>query len=371
MNLPDPAPTRSLAHDGGTDATARPGRTLPGWCLLAVGCALLLGAMVVSTGSGALSIGPGATARALAAGLSGRASELTGSAAICWNLRFPRVLMAALVGASLGASGAALQGMFRNPLAEPYILGAASGASLGATIVMSLCGQLGPAFSLGPFEPHGAAANLVPPAAFLGCAGAVLLTVSLCRGGRRASATSVLLAGSVVSSVLLSATTYLMIRDADRLRAVVFWTLGNLSLAGFSELGTAFPYALAGILVLCALARGLDALSLGEDTARTLGVHARVLQIGIIAGASLATASAVAFVGVIGFVGLVAPHVMRRIGPPTHQVLVPSSALAGAVLLVLADLGARTLARPAELPIGVVTAWLGGPFFLWLLRRQT
>jgi iron complex transport system permease protein len=141
-------------------------------------------------------------------------------------------------------------------------------------------------------------------------------------------------------------------------------------MASWADLRWAFPYAAAGMVVLYGLARGLDALQLGEDTARTLGVRTRALRIGVIIGASLATSAAVAFVGAIGFVGLVAPHAMRRLGIPHHRVLLPASAIAGAALLVLADLAARTVVRPAELPVGVVTTLLGGPFFLWLLRRQ-
>jgi iron complex transport system permease protein len=336
-----------------------------------VGSGLLLaGAIVLSAASGALSISPGTTLAALGKGIRGHAAALEGVQAIAWNLRFPRVLMAALVGASLGTSGAAMQGLFRNPLADPYLLGVASGASFGATLARSLDGQLGQAFTEAPFV-HGGSASVVPFFAFLGAAGAVLATLLVSRAGTRSSTTSLLLAGVVVGGVLVSLTTYLMLRDADRLRAAFSWNLGNLAASSWFDLGHALPYAACGVGLLCALARGLDALSLGEDTARTLGVSARAVRGGVIVGASLATAAAVAFVGIIGFVGLVAPHVMRRLGTPSHRVLLPASAFGGGALLVLADLGARTLVRPAELPVGVVTTLVGGPFFLWLLRRQS
>lgn len=335
------------------------------------GSALLLaGAMVCSAASGAIPISPRATLDALCAGLGGHASDLQGAAAIVWNLRFPRVLMAALVGASLGSSGAAMQGLFRNPLADPYLLGVAGGATFGATLALSLGGRLSEAFSEAPFVPGGASA-LVPLFASLGAAGAVLATLVLARAGGRAKGASLVLAGVVIGSIMVSLTTCLMLRDADRLRAVFSWTLGNLALASWIDLGQALPYAAIGMGLLYALARGLDALQLGEDTATTLGVSARALRIGVIVGASLATAAAVAFVGMIGFVGLVAPHAMRRLGTPAHRVLLPASALCGAALLVLADLGARTLVRPAELPVGVVTTLAGGPFFLWLLWRES
>jgi iron complex transport system permease protein len=162
----------------------------------------------------------------------------------------------------------------------------------------------------------------------------------------------------------------LMLRDADRIRAVFAWTLGNLSFADWQALETVFPYAALGLAILFALARPLDGLQLGDDTARTLRIRVRRVRLGIILGASLATAASVAFVGLVGFVGLIAPHVMRRICTPLHRPLFVASSLGGAALLVLADLLARTLTRPAELPVGVVTTLLGGPFFLWLLRRD-
>jgi iron complex transport system permease protein len=349
---------------------ARGGRRARAAAAIGGSALLLVCAMVLSAASGAIAISPSDTLAALAAGVRGHASDLEGVAAIVWNLRFPRVLMAALVGASLASSGAAMQGLFRNPMADPYLLGVAGGATFGATLALSLGGRLSEAFSEAPFSPGGASA-LVPLFASLGSAGAVLITLVLSRAGARARTSSLLLAGVVVGSVMVSLTTCLMLRDADRLRAVFSWTLGNLALASWADLGRALPYAATGMALLYALSRGLDALQLGDDTARTLGVSARALRIGVIIGASLATAAAVAFVGMIGFVGLVAPHVMRRLGTPAHRVLLPASALAGAALLVLADLGARTLIRPAELPVGVVTTLVGGPFFLWLLRRES
>jgi iron complex transport system permease protein len=336
-----------------------------------LGAAVVLGcAVVVSAASGAVPISLGATLDALAAGVAGRASGLEGAEAIVWNLRFPRVLMAALVGASLGSSGAAMQGLFRNPLADPYLLGVAGGASFGATLAMSVGGRLSGGFPDGVVAPGGAP-SWVPVFAFAGAAGAVLLVLALSRAGGRSRTGSMLLAGVVVGSVLISLTECLMLRDADHIRAAFSFTLGNLSLASWGDLGRALPYTAAGMVLLYALARGLDALALGEDTARTLGVNVRALRGGVIVGASLATAGAVAFVGAIGFVGLVAPHVMRRLGTPGHRVLLPASALGGAAFLVLADLGARTVIRPAELPVGIVTTLAGGPFFLWLLRRES
>jgi iron complex transport system permease protein len=337
--------------------------------LTATGLALVL-AVVLSCAVGAIGIPLSTTVRAIALGVTGGARELEGALNIVWNLRLPRVLLAALIGASLGGSGAAMQGLFRNPLADPYLLGIASGASFGATLALTLSGRLPAAYVDGTLDPN-VASSFVPLAASVGAAGALLATLALSRAGsRRAEATAILLSGTVVGSVLISLSTVLMLRDADRVRAVFAWTLGNLAGASWSNLGRALPYVVVGLLVLQSLARGLDALQLGEETARTLGVQPARVRLGVILGASVATAACVSFAGVVGFVGLIAPHIMRRLGSPRHRLLLPASSLAGALLLVLADLGARLLVRPAELPVGIVTGLLGGPFFLWLLRQR-
>ncbi|MDP9150628.1 MAG: iron ABC transporter permease [Myxococcota bacterium] len=362
MDFAVPAP-QSLVARALAKRRARAVGTLLGTSLL------LLSAVLLSASNGALPISPRDTWAAIVAGLRGHAGALEGTGAIVWNLRLPRVLMAVLVGASLGTSGGAMQGLFRNPLADPFLLGAASGAAFGATVAVTWGGQLSATFTDVPFAP-GSVSGFVPLFSFLGALGAVSVTVVLARAGGRSRTTALLLAGVVVGAVLVSLTCYLWLRDQDRMRAVFSWTQGNLALSKWSDLGRALPYAAVGVGILFALARGLDALQLGEDTARTLGMNVPLLRFGVIVGASLATASAVAFVGMIGFVGLVAPHVMRRIGTPNHRVLLPASALAGATLLVVADVGARTLIRPAELPVGIVTSVVGGPLFLWLLWRE-
>lgn len=344
--------------------------------LLGGAALLLVGSMLLSSSSGALPIPLSTTLNAIAKGTLGSLTDAThdvataaGPESIVWMLRLPRVCLAALIGASLGGSGAALQGLFRNPLADPYLLGVASGASFGATLALMLDGKLPAAFAEGAVD-IGGASRLVPLGASIGAVAATLLTLVLARTARRPGTTSLLLSGTVVGSLLVSLTTYLMMRDADRLRAVFAWTLGNLAVASWANLSAALPYALVGLALLMLLARGLDALQLGEDTARTLGVAPGRVRLGVVLGASAATAACVSFAGVIGFVGLVAPHIVRRLGEPTHRFLIPGAALLGGSLLVLADLLARTLTRPAELPVGIVTTLLGGPFFLWLLRRK-
>lgn len=330
---------------------------------MAVLCASV-GALAVRWGAVAVSWPQiGGALRSAAAGLPLSAEE-----SIVVQLRLPRVAGGLLTGAALGMSGAAMQGLLRNPLVEPYLMGVASGAVFGAALVLTAAGgeALGAAFgSQAPAQ----APRLVPVAAFLGALSAVLASLWLSRtaGGRRS--TDMVLAGVVVSSVLMAATTYLMLRDADRVRAVFSWSLGNLSSMGWPQLRLAAPYALVGMVLLGLSGRALNAMQLGEDVAASLGVPVERLKLGIIAAASLSTAAVVSAVGVVGFVGLVVPHVLRRVLGGDYRILLPASALGGGMLLMGADLLARVAVRPAELPVGVVTALIGGPFFLYLLRR--
>jgi iron complex transport system permease protein len=330
--------------------------------LLGVGL-LLLVIMVFAISNGTLEISPGTTISAIWKGISG--AKLEGLEIIVWDLRLPRVVFGALVGASLAACGAAFQGLFRNPLADPYLMGSASGAALGATVAVFTTGTASAGFAAGLFS---STSQLVPVLAFLGALGAVMLTLTLSRFARGGNA--LILSGVIVGGILTSVSTYIQLRDADRMRAVFSWTLGNLSLAGWSEVLNVLPYSVLGILALMLLARALDALQLGEDTASTLGLKVDRIKLFTVIAASFVTAAAVAFAGIIGFVGLVAPHAMRRLGVANHRVLILASSLAGASLLVLADLGARVLTRPQELPVGVVTTVVGGVFFLVLMRRK-
>nr|WP_235204206.1 iron ABC transporter permease [Deinococcus sp. RL] len=314
--------------------------------------AVLLAAVVLAVGLGSVTIPPAEVLGALGRGVT---SLWTGAAlspedTIVWQLRLPRVAMGVLVGACLAVCGAAFQGVFRNPLADPYLLGVASGAGLGATVAI-VAGWPRP---------------LVPVVALAAALGAVSLTLALAREGRRLPPTRLILAGVVVGSVLSAVSTFLILRGEDRARQVLAYTLGDLGFSGWGDLATVLPYALAGGGVLLALGRALDTLGLGDLTARSLGVPVERLRLLVVLAASVATAAAVAYVGIIGFVGLVVPHVVRLAWGAGHRVLLPVSALAGGTLLVLADLLART--TPLS-QVGVVTTLLGGPFFLWLLRR--
>jgi len=279
--------------------------------------------------------------------------------AIVWEVRLPRVLLAGLVGATLAYAGATYQGVFRNPLAEPYLLGVASGAGLGATIVI-----ISPLpFALGPLSP-------LPAAAFAGALAAVVLTYLLARVGPIVPITTLILAGVAVGSVCTAAISYLMLSNDDRTLPVLSWLLGGFNTSSWGRVWLLLPYAAVGGLILLPFGRTLNVLQLSEEQARQLGVNVEAVKLTLLAVASLATAAAVAVSGIIGFVGLVVPHAARLLWGPDYRRLLPLSAVLGASFLILADLLARTAAPPHEIPVGVITAFAGAPFFLYLLRRQ-
>ena len=312
--------------------------------------AILAVVATASLGVGAVRLSP---ARIFAA-LGGEGSDAT----IVRDLRLPRVILASLVGLALGSAGAAYQGLFRNPLADPYVIGASTGSALGATLVMIAAGDAG-AFGFGA----------VSMGAFLGALGAAGLVYFCTAWWGPAPIVTLLLAGSAVSSFLGAIVWLLMVLHDEELARIVLWMMGSLAGRGWPAVLGSLPYVAVGFAGLCALARPLDALCLGEQPAQALGLPLRRMSGMIVAAASLATAAAVAVAGVIGFVGLIAPHVARAFVGARHRYLIPASGLAGAILMVLADDLARTVAAPVELPVGVLTAILGGPFFLVVLRR--
>jgi len=279
---------------------------------------------------------------------------------ILFSWRVPRVLLAALVGGVLALAGASYQGVFRNPLADPYLLGAAAGAGLGATIVIAVAPQ-----GFGPF-------GTVPAAAFVGALSGVGLayglgTIAARSAGSGGSAT-LLLSGIAVASFLTAVQTLVQQAHSDDLRQVYSWILGQLGSAQWDQLEMVLPYAALSVVVLLASGRALDVLAVGDDEASTLGVRPRRIRLVVLLAASLGTAAAVAVSGLIGFVGLVVPHIVRRLAGGSYRTVLPVSLLGGAAFLVAADLVARTVLAPAELPIGVVTAFVGAPFFAALLR---
>jgi iron complex transport system permease protein len=278
---------------------------------------------------------------------------------VLWQIRLPRVVLGLLVGGMLALSGASYQGVFRNPLADPYLLGAAAGAGLGVTIVI-----VGSA--------DGAPTPIAAPvAAFVGALVAVALTYALGSAGTaRASTASLILAGVAVTTFLTAAQTYVQQRNQDTVRQVYNWILGRLATAGWREVWLVLPYMAVSAVVLLLHRRTLDVLAVGDDEATALGLHARRTRLVVVVAASLGTAAAVAVSGLIAFMGIIVPHTVRLLAGSSHRVILPLSMLFGGAFLVVADLLARTVASPAEIPIGVVTAFFGAPFFILVLRTS-
>lgn len=290
----------------------------------------------------------------------------TDPASLLWQVRAPRTLGAAVAGALLGLAGAVAQGLFRNPLADPYLLGTAAGASLGVTLALAAGGALGLGWALGA---SGLMARLgLAGAAFVGAVGGMALTLVLARGSARPM--TLLLAGVVVGVLLTALADLLVLANPDALRGQRVFMLGSTSFLGWDGVAVlALSLALALPLAV-RLARVLDALVLGDASAASLGLPLAPLRLLLVGLLALATGSAVAQVGLVAFVGLVAPHLVRRLVVVAHGALLALSALAGAVLLLAADVAARLVVAPQELPVGVLTAVLGGSYLLWLLWRR-
>lgn len=335
-------------------------RRLPRVALLG-GLATLLGlAFLMALGIGAMPIPAGEVLRVL----FGFETD-SQAAAIVLGLRLPRAVLAVLVGAGLGISGAALQGLFRNPLADPGLIGISGGAALGAVSVIVL-GHLLIALLPLAADPH-----LLPVAAFLGGLAATFATERLAHR-RGVAATGMLLLAGIAINAMAGAVMGVLIYGSDdsQLREITFWTMGSLAKGGWSGVTLAAPFVILAVLMLLRCAAPLNAMLLGEREAHHLGVSVeRLKRVVMIAGA-LAVGASVAVSGIIAFVGVVVPHLMRMMAGPDHRVVLPGSALLGAVLLLIADCGARVIVAPAEMPIGLVTSLIGSPFFLWLLLRR-
>ena len=274
---------------------------------------------------------------------------------IVWQVRLPRIALAGIVGAALSMSGAAYQGLFRNPLADPYLIGVSAGAGLGAVVILVAgAGNIG----------------MLPIAAYVGGLGAVLAAYLAARRSGGVPLTTLILAGVAVSSLASALTAFLMIRSDPDLRPVLSWLLGGFASAQWMHVGLMIPYFLPCAALIFAYSRVMNVMQLDEEHARQLGVNVGRTKALLIAAASLATAAAVSFSGLIGFVGLIAPHVARMLWGVDYRSLLPLSMLLGAGFLILADMAARTAVSPAELPVGIVTAFCGAPFFLYLLRRR-
>ncbi len=277
---------------------------------------------------------------------------------ILWEIRLPRTVLIALVGAALSGSGAAYQGLFRNPLADPYLIGVASGAGLGAVFAMSVQREY---TALGLL--------LTPLAAFLASLLTVYLVYLFAQVGATVPTTNLILAGVAVSSFTTSLTSFLMIRSTGELRRAIGWLLGGVSLVGWDFTLALIPYLAVGLAVLIINGYGLNLLQFGDDQAIQMGLDVHRVKVTIIVASSLVTAAAVSFAGIIGFVGLIAPHVVRLWWGVDYRRIIPLSVIFGAGMLLLADVLARIALAPQELPLGIITALAGVPFFLWVLRR--
>lgn len=317
--------------------------------LILLGAVLLLGVTVaaaLSYGAAAVSLGD------VWAALTG--DRTGGGRYIVWNLRLPRVLIGVLVGVNLALAGALLQSLTRNPLAEPNLLGISAGGGLAAVAAL----RLDPAIAF----------TRLPLLAFAGAVAGALLVYGLAwRGG--VSPSRLVLAGVAVGALLTAFTTGLLLTSQITLQTTMSWLAGGLAARNWSHVQILWPYWAAGTAVTLGCARLLDVLALGDDPATALGLRVQWLRALLIGVVALLTGSAVAVAGIIGFVGLIVPHVARLLVGPRHGYLLPLSAVLGAILLVAADTVARTIAAPRELPVGIVTAVVGAPFFLWLLRR--
>ncbi|MBJ9975126.1 iron ABC transporter permease [Pseudomonas sp. S75] len=328
---------------------------------------LMVGLVAVLSLSCALSLGFGSAQVALGKvlgilsqqlGLGGPGDWSHGQAQIVWQIRAPRVLLGALVGMGLALVGAALQAVTRNPLADPHLLGVSAGAVFGAVSVVLFLGPFAGAFSL-------------PLAAFIGALGSMLLVLGVASRGGRLESDRLLLAGVAVSFVVMAAANLLLYTgDPHAAASVMFWMLGGLGLAQWSLLWLPVLCVLAGLVLLMSQARALNALMSGEQTAVSLGFEPRAVRARVFVATALLTGVLVSLSGAIGFVGLMVPHMARRLVGAEHRRLLPVCALSGALFMVWVDVGARTLIAPQDLPIGIATAALGGLFFIVLLRRK-
>lgn len=277
---------------------------------------------------------------------------------ILFDIRLPHAVLMALTGMALGGSGAAYQGLFRNPLADPYIIGVASGAGLGAVLAMTV--QF-------PSSLLGMAA--VPVAAFVGALVTVTLVYTIARVGRTTPVTTLLLAGVAVGTFASALTSMLMLLSTDELHRAISWLLGGFSLGGWQPVLAALPYLFVGLGVLILLGRPLNVLQFGDEEALQLGLDVEKFKLVIVVASSLVAATAVSFSGTIAFVGLIVPHLVRILWGTDYRRLIPLAILGGGSVLLAADVIARTIMAPRDLPVGIVTSIVGAPFFLWLLRR--
>lgn len=317
-------------------------------------------AIVGATAIGPVSIHPAVVAKILLAKLplmGGLFSHTWSNVeeSIIIQIRLPRILLGVLVGSALAVAGAAMQGLFKNPMADPYVIGISSGAAFGATVSVVL--GLSGIFS-------------IPIMAFAGAIFSAFLVYNIAKTDGQMQTETLLLSGIAVAIFFSALTSFFMYIAGENLHQIVFWLMGGLWARGWSHVAVAFAPILIGILVIYAFARDLNVMQLGEESALTLGIEIEQVKKILLALSALIAGIAVSVSGIIGFVGLIIPHMVRIIVGPDHRILIPSSALAGAIFLILADSVARTVISPAELPVGIITAFFGAPFFIYLLRKR-
>jgi cobalamin transport system permease protein len=345
------------------NAAGRPATTrLRVWWVVAA-VAALIGSVVLAAMVGAVPISPTSVVKSMLDRLPfvdvDSGLDVRGQA-ILWEIRMPRIALGLLVGCMLSAAGAAYQGVFRNPLADPYLLGAGAGAGLGATLAIAY----GPDTAAWAIDP-------VPLAAFVGAVGGVALAYALgysVRSGR--TAVTLILAGVAVAAFLTAMQTFIQQRESETLREVYGWILGSLATAGWSDVHLVVPYVVIACIVIFFGRRLMDVLSVGDVEAGALGIRPERVRVFLVAFATLGTAAVVSVSGLIGFVGIIVPHTVRLLVGTSYRVIVPLSIILGGAFLVVADIVARTAQSPFEIPIGVVTAMIGAPFFAVVLRTS-
>lgn len=331
------------------------------WGVAALAAALLLAALAAAA-VGSVSIPPARVLNLLLHPVAAAAGDEVAvlQHTILWDIRLPRIVLAILVGAGLSTAGTAFQGLLRNPLADPYLLGVSGGSAVGAAAAVLLNPLGGMPLSV-----------TVPVLSFAGALLAVALVYYLAYGRGRLGTTALVLAGVAVGSVFYAIMAYVQTTGSDRVqKAVIYWLAGGLGAATWDQVRMAAPYVLVGLAVLLVFARDLDVILLGEEAAGQLGVPVEAAKRWVLGAASLITAAAVSVSGLIPFVGLIVPHMLRLVLGPHHRTLLPGAALGGALFLLVADTAGRTLWSPLEVRVSVISGLAGGPFFLWLLRRH-
>jgi iron complex transport system permease protein len=323
---------------------------------------ILAAALLLSITVGSVFIPPPVLANLVYAHLFGAALDPAANqtfATILFELRLPRTILVAMTGAALAGSGASYQGLFRNPLADPYLIGVASGAGLGAVIAMGIHW---------PYSEAGLLA--IPLAAFAGALLTVFIVYELAKVGKTIPTTNLILAGVAISSFATALTSYLMINATGEVRRALVWLLGGASMSGWQPVLAVLPYVVIGLGIQMSMGHALNVLQFGEEQAQQLGLPVEWVRRLIIVTASLTTAAAVSFSGIIGFIGLIVPHLVRLVWGGDYRRLMPLAIISGASLLLLADVLARVVMAPEEIPVGIITALAGAPFFLWVLRKS-